>query len=310
MRTALLLLALAGVAAADPALTPKAEPPLPPKVKEIAHGLFEEAAAAAAAGRLDVAIGKYHELDRLAPHPHISFNLAQLYERQDNLVRAIEHYDKYLAAVEPGERAPAAAHVDELRRRPGHVDLQARTRFATVGLWYVDGALVARGAATIDVPPGPHRIDAITELGFHGNRLDVRPGTYDGNRLAADFDERRDGNLIVSSTATDRWGWFYAIDGSDRDDRLGKGVHRNGRYAIDPGTHAIVVRDQICDYRATFEIAANQLTYVYIDRSGFDEKALLKHMVHDSPACGTIRVVRAVVHFDAPLPPHPYRGKP
>ena len=76
MRIALALLLTSTAAFAGPKFEPKREPPLPPKVQEIAHALFDEAAAATAAGKLPVAISKYRELERLSPHPSISFNLA------------------------------------------------------------------------------------------------------------------------------------------------------------------------------------------------------------------------------------------
>ena len=123
------MLALATASAmAEPKLEPKLEPPPPPRVREIAHRLFEEAATAMAAGTLDVAIARYHELDRLAPHPNIAFNLALAYERRGELVDAIKHYDKYLA-VETGD-TKVARHIAGLRATPGQVALEARTKFA------------------------------------------------------------------------------------------------------------------------------------------------------------------------------------
>src|SRR5580765_7255482 len=153
MRAAWLVF-LAATAAADPKLEPKIEPPPPPRVREIAHRLFEEANAAVRDGKLDIAIARYHELDRLAPHPHINYNLALVYEQQGDLVKAIEQYDKYL---DKQTDAKVGKHAADLRATPGEVELEARTTFGVKALWYGDGDLVARDSTTIKVPPGRRR---------------------------------------------------------------------------------------------------------------------------------------------------------
>jgi hypothetical protein len=296
------VLAVSVTAMAEPKLEPKIEPPPPPRVQEIAHRLFEEATAASAKGELDVAIARYHELDRLAPHPNINFNLALVYEKKAELVKAIEQYDKYLA-IETAD-TKIARHVADLRATPGQVELEAHSKFGVKALWYFDGDLVARDTATIDLAPGRHKLDMISELGYRGYQEVIDPGHSKkrGNHISADADDRHDGNLVISSTASDRWGWFYKIDGSDRNDAVGKGVHHNGRYPVTAGKHAITVRDQICEYDTTVTIGRDELVFVYFDRKGFDERTLLKDMKKTNPACGELIVKRSVVKFDAKVP--------
>jgi tetratricopeptide (TPR) repeat protein len=295
-----IILALAtSSAVAEPKLEPKLEPPPPPRVREIAHRLFEEAVAATAEGKLDVAIARYHELDRLAPHPNIAFNLALSYERRGELVDAIKHYDNYLA-IETAD-TKVARHVAGLRATPGQVALEAASKFGVKAVWYFDGDLVAHGTKTLGLRPGRHKLDMISELGYQGFQEVIEPGHSRGrgNRISADADARKDGNLVISNTAADRWGWFYSIDGSDRDDKLGKGVHHNGRYSIAVGKHTITVRDQICEYDTTVVVGRDELVYVYFDRQGFDHRALLDDMKKTNPACGKLIVKRSVVKFDA-----------
>jgi tetratricopeptide (TPR) repeat protein len=288
---------LASAAGADSKVEPKREPPPPPRVQEIAHRLFEEANAAMNEGKLDIAISKYHELDRLAPHPNISFNLALAYERKGDLVEAIEYYDKYLA-VETTDKA-AQKHTDDLRTTPGHVKLEAKSKLGVKAVWFFDGDFVAKGSTTVDLAPGSHRVDMVSELGYRGYPEKIEPGSSRnrGNNIEADADARSDGNLIITHTADDHWGWFYKIDGSDRNDALGKDVHHDGRYVIAPGKHDITVRDSVCDYDTSITVGKDELVLVYFDRKGFDEKALLKNMKRDSPSCGKLGVKRSVVKF-------------
>jgi tetratricopeptide (TPR) repeat protein len=298
-----LFLALATTAAADPKLEPKIEPPPPPRVREIAHRLFEEASAAVREGKLDVAIAKYHDLDRLAPHPSINFNLALVYEQEGELVKAVEQYDKYL---EKQPDAKIGKHVAELRATPGEVELEARTTFGVKSLWYVDGELVARDSTTIKVPPGRRRFDLVSELGYRWDWENVEPGkakrSSRSSRISMDADQRADGTVIISHTPEDRWGWFYKIDGSDRNDALGKDVHHDGRYPMKPGKHDILVRDSVCEYSFAFTLKADELVYLYFDRKGFDERELLKNMKPNAPACGQLAVKHSVVRFDAKIP--------
>ena len=279
---AFVLVMVASQASAD-RLELKKEPEPPPRVREIAHRLFEEATKAVADGNLDVAIARYHQLDELAPHPNVTYNLAVAYERKGNLVKAIEQYDKYLK-VETTD-AKVARHLAALRATPGQVTFKAESKLGVKTLWYLDGDLVARDSETVSLPPGPHRIDMISEVGWESFREDIEPGksTSRGNRITGSPDHRKDGNLIIDNTAADRWGWFYAIDGSDRDDKLGKGVHHRGRYVIDPGTHTLVAKDNVCEYQGTFTVGRDEIVFLFLDRKGFDHKGVLADMAEGQP---------------------------
>jgi tetratricopeptide (TPR) repeat protein len=301
---ACIVLGFGAPALADPKLEPKIEPPPPPRVREIAHRLFDEAVAATTEGKLDVAAAKYYELERLSPHPNITYNLALVLEAQGKLTAAIEAYDKYVAAAPTDARV--AKHLAELRATPGQVKLEARTKYEVKALWYFDGDLVARDTSEVALAAGAHRIDMISELGYSSFREVVEPGhsRNRGNSISADADIRVDGNLVIDRGAGDRYGWFYKIDGSDRDDALGKGVHHSGRYTIAPGKHAIQIRDSTCDYDTTFVVGKDELVFMFFDRDGFDEKALLaeRDRTRTSQWCGKLIVKRNVVKFDAKIP--------
>jgi hypothetical protein len=291
----------ASKAAATPAkLEPKRVPPLPPKVQEIANQLFEAANLASKDNKIDVAIAKYRELQRLAPHPFINFNIAMLLEEQGKYSDAIEQYQAYLPTAVGKEATSLAARIQLLGATPAPVIGVAKSNYKVKSLWLVDGVVVGRDAATFDVSPGSHKIENISELGYWFDRLRTKPGPKGGHRYELSVDERKDGNVILSAEAGDNYGWFYAIDGSDRDDALGKGVHHSGRYTLTPGKHTLLIKDSVCNYPTEIDVKKDQLTYFYFTRVGFDHRALLADMGPSKPACGKIVVKPMVINFDAP----------
>ena len=283
-------------------LEPKHMPPLPPKVEEIANQLFVEASAAAAAGDHDAAIHKYRELQSLASHPHISFNIAMALEAKGDYRNAIQEYQAYLPTAVGGEAVAIATRISQLSATPAPVIAVATTDFKVKSLWFVDGVLRGRDACKFDVAPGRHKIENVSEIGYWSARLLTEPGPNGGKRLRHKVDTRHDGNIIISAPANDNWSWFFAIDGSDRDDVLGKGPHYSGRYNVADGKHQLVAKDAVCQYTLEFTVAKDQLVYFYLLREGYDKKALLKDMGPNKPACGRIVGVPIVIDFDAKVP--------
>ncbi|HEY4241568.1 MAG TPA: hypothetical protein VGM88_17220 [Kofleriaceae bacterium] len=293
-----------------PPLPPKHVPPLPPKVQEIASKMFEEAAALEAAGKIDEALRKYGELQRLSPHPTINFNIALLLESEDKLSDAISNYEEYLKTSDPADpdRGKVQAHLDELRRSPGHVNMKIESHLGLPALIFVDGALRARDSSTFDVAPGKHKFTVLTEIGYQWRWFRVEPGTSRNNDLSEYADSRDDGNVVLESGPNDE-SFFYRIDGSDRDDAIGKGVHHDGRYQLASGKHEIQVRSTGCDYDTTIDVTREPLQMFYFDLEGYDEKAYLKHMGRSVPACGHLTTRKVIVRFDAKLPDQPFKGR-
>jgi hypothetical protein len=283
-------------------LEPKHVPPLPPKVQEIANQLFIEASAAGQAGDYFGAIKKYRELQRIASHPHISFNIAMALEATNDYVGAIKEYQAYLPAAVGAEAAAIATRIDQLSATPALITAVATTNFKVKSLWFVDGVLMGRDACKFDVAPGKHKIENVSELGYWFDRLRTEPGPKGGKRIELNVDDRRDGNIIISAPANDNWGWFFAIDGSDRDDAIGKGVHHSGRYTVAVGKHQLIAKDSVCQYQVDFTVGKDQLVYFHLLREGFDSKALLKDMGPDKPACGRIVGTPIIIDFDAKVP--------
>lgn len=283
-------------------LEPKHVPPLPPKVQEIANQLFTEASAAGQAGDYVVAIKKYRELQRLASHPHISFNIAMALEATGDYVGAIKEYQAYLPAAVGPEAAAIATRIDQLSTTPAVITAVATTNFNVKSLWFVDGVLMGRDACKFEVAPGKHKIENVSELGYWFDRLRTDPGPRGNKRIEHNVDDRKDGNIIISAPANDNWGWFFAIDGSDRDDAVGKGVHHSGRYTVAVGKHQLLAKDSVCQYQLEFTVRKDQVVYFHLLREGFDQKALLKDMGPDKPACGRIVGTPMIIDFDAKVP--------
>lgn len=283
-------------------LEPKHVPPLPAKVQEIANQLFVEASAAANAGDHEAAIRKYRELQRLASHAHISFNIAMALEAKGDYVNAIQEYQAYLPTAVGDEAVAIATRIKQLSATPAPIIAVATTDFKVKSLWFVDGVLRGRDACKFDVAPGQHKIENVSEIGYWSGRLRTEPGPKGGKRIEHNVDRRTDGNIIVSAPANENWGWFFAIDGSDRDDALGKGVHYSGRYSVAVGKHQLIAKDAVCQYSLEFTVGKDQLVYFYVLREGYDKKALLKDMGPDKPACGRIVGVPIVIDFDAKVP--------
>ncbi|MBP9088715.1 MAG: tetratricopeptide repeat protein [Kofleriaceae bacterium] len=285
-----------------PPLEPKPAPQLPPKVQEIANLLFNEASAAANAGNYDVAIKKYRELQGLASHAHISFNIALALEAQGDYVAAIKQLQAYLPTAPRDEAITIAARIAQLSAAPAPITAVATTNFKVKSLWFIDGELKGRDACKFEVAPGRHKIENVSEIGYWSDRLRTAPGPKSGKRLERNVDVRIDGNLIISAPANENWGWRFAIDGSDRDDAFGKGVHHSGRYTVAVGTHRLTAFDTVCQYQVEFTVAKDQLVYFHLLREGYDPNAVLKDMGPDKPACGRIVGRPIVIDFDAKVP--------
>ena len=296
-------------------LEPKHVPPLPPKVQEIANQLFTEASAAGQAGDYITAIKKYRELQRIASHPHISFNIAMALEAKGDYVGAIKEYQAYLPTAVGSEAVAIAARIEQMSATPAPITAVATTMFNVKSLWFVDGVLMGRDACKFEVAPGKHKIENVSELGYWFDRLRTEPGPQGGKRIERNVDDRKDGNIIISAPANDNGGWVFAIDGSDRDDAIGKGVHHSGRYTVAVGKHQLIAKDSVCQYQLEFTVRKDQVVYFHLLREGFDSKALLKDMGPerganertlgagpDKPACGRIVGAPIIIDFDAKVP--------
>ncbi len=281
---------------------PKQVPGLPPKVQEIANQLFREAAAAAAKREYLAAILKYRELQRLADHPNINFNIAMLYEDEGDYEHAIKEYERYLPAASKPELPELTAKLARLANTPAVLIGVATTKYKVKSIWVLDGVLQCRDACKMYPLAGLHRLENISEIGYSSLRLHTKAGPKGSERVELSADVRTDGNLVVSSPVSDNWTWALAIDGSDRDDALGKDVHYSGRYQVAPGKHTLSARDTICRYDLEFTIKKDELLYFGLVREGYDASAVAYDGGPQQPACGRIVSKPVVVNFDAKLP--------
>lgn len=288
---------------------PKQVPGLPPKVQEIASQLFREAAAAAAKHEYLEAVLKYRELQALAHHPNINFNIAMLYEDEGDYDRAIKEYELYLPAASERELPELTAKLAKLANTPAELIGVASTKYNVKSIWILDGVLQCRDACKMYPLAGAHRLENISELGYRTMRVRTKAGPKGATRIEWNVDTRTDGNLVVSSPVSDNWTWALAIDGSDRDDALGKDVHYSGRYQVAPGKHTLSARDTICRYDLEFTIKKDQILYWGLVREGYDETAVAYDGGPTQPACGRIVSKPIAVNFDAKLPaPVPRQG--
>ena len=244
-------LAVAAVARAQPA-------PLPPDVAEAARAAFAEAQAADDRGDLATAIERYRFVQKIAPHPNVTYNLADVLRRKHDVRGAIREYRAYLdAAPDAPDRAKVEKVLAGLAAIKGDVDVTTDAPDAVI---FIDGVRQAGPPPIfLEMAPGAHRFDAITPLSFRSDVEQVEPTGKHVARL--DPPTRVDGNLVVSGT-----GWLdraaLTIDG-------GKDRHRLAeRLLVAPGKRTLTVTYGACTWSKAVVAPAKGVTYVYLTVAG------------------------------------------
>lgn len=258
MRASHLTLAAALAVGAGARAQPAAAPPLPPDVAEAARAAFAEAQAADDRGDLATAIERYRFVQRIAPHPNVTYNLADVLRRKHDVRGAIREYRAYLEdAPDAPDRTKVAKVLAGLEAIKGDVDVTSDAPDAVI---FIDGVRqTAAPPIFLEMAPGAHRFDAVTPLSFRSDVEQVEPTGKHYARLNPPT--RVDGNLVVSGT-----GWLdraeLTIDGG-RDRH-----HLAERLLVAAGKRALTITYDRCAWTKVVAAPAKGVTYVYLTVAG------------------------------------------
>lgn len=253
---ALATCALTATAIAQPAqpAPPPAADALPPRVQAAAKAAFDEARAADAAGDRKRAAERYRYVMKIAPHPNVAYNLADVLRRDHDVRGAAAAYRDYLKhAPTARDRAKVEKQIRTLEATPGEVDVTSNDDTAIV---FIDGVRQARQPPIfLELPPGPHRFDGFTALSFRSLSDDIDFARE--QRVTLTFPPRVDGNLVVSGS-----GWLgrakVAIDGDD-DFRMATMITATA------GERVVEVIHDGCRFAKTVDVPADDILYVYVE---------------------------------------------
>jgi hypothetical protein len=244
-------LAVGALAHAQPA-------PLPAAAAEAARAAFAEAQAADDRGDLATAIERYRFVQKIAPHPNVTYNLADVLRRKHDVRGAIREYRAYLeAAPAAPDRVKVEKVLAGLEAIKGDVDVTSDAPDAVI---FIDGVRQAGPPPIfLEMAPGAHRFDAITPLSFRSDVELVEPTGKHVARLAPPT--RVDGNLVVSGT-----GW---LDRADLTVDGGKDRHRlAARLPVAPGKRTLTITFGACAWSKAVVAPAKGVTYVYLTVAG------------------------------------------
>ncbi len=237
---------VAAAAADDPAK-------LPPRVEEAARAAFIEAQTADQAGDLELAIERYRYTQSIAPHPNVTYNLADVLRRKGDVHGAVREYRAYRKALPD---APDAAKVDKvlgaLEATPGSIEVDSRAKDA---IFYVDGVRVGPPPVAMELAPGEHRVEAVTPLSYRSTLHTVTFARRSSFNVTPP--PRVDGNLIISGSPNLKR-TRVQIDGKD-DARVGDLV------AVAPGKRKLEVIQGDCRWDRTVDPPHGDILYVYFD---------------------------------------------
>lgn len=227
---------------------------LPPRVEEAARTAFVEAQTADQAGDLDTAIERYRYVQKLAPHPNVLFNLADVLRRKGDVRNAAREYRAYLKALPD---APDAAKVEKvlasLEATPGTIEVDSR---GTDAVMFVDGERLGPPPITVTLAPGPHRFEAITPLSYRSMVHDVAFAQQ--TSFSVTPPARMDGNLVISGSGN-LGRARVDIDGKERAARVGDLIE------IAAGKHKLEVVQDGCRWDKTVAPPNLDILYVYFD---------------------------------------------
>lgn len=276
----LLLVIAVTAAAAD-------EPPekLPPRVEEAARAAFIEAQTADQAGDLDKAIERYRYAQSIAPHPNVTYNLADVLRRKGDVRGAAREYRTYRKALPD---APDGKKVDKLiatlEATPGTIEVDSR---ATDIVLYVDGVKQGPPPLTLTLSPGPHRFEGVTPISYRSLVHDVDFGRK--TSFSVTPPPRVDGNLIISGSgnlARTR----VEIDGQNT------GAHVGDLVAVEPGKHTLEVVQGDCRWSRAVDPPHGDILHVYFDVAAVKPPA----RPPAKPVCGKAKIKVSRINFASP----------
>lgn len=129
--------------------------------KEQAREHFARGAQLYEEGRYAEALAEFEEVNRLAPHPAVFFNLAHCHEKLGELAAALRSYQEYLR-LEPGapDREAVREAISALERHLADAGVQQLLVFsepAGADVW-VDGTPRGKTPFSAELAPGPHAL--------------------------------------------------------------------------------------------------------------------------------------------------------
>lgn len=155
----------------------------------VARNLYREGKELTAAGKLSLALAKYHAAYDTLPTPTLLWPIAELSLQLDQPLEGLDALNRYRqtmtpALMEPGQQLADAERLERrLRERLGRVRLVG----GSGTLVALDGKELGVGPIgdTLPVNPGSHRVDSTTEHGTHTLMVEVAAGQELAVNLAA-----------------------------------------------------------------------------------------------------------------------------
>ena len=157
--------------------------------ESVARNLYREAKELTAAGKLSLALTKYHAAYDTLPTPTLLWPIAELSLQLDQPLEGLTALNRYRQELTPAQMEPGQqlADVERLEKR-------LRERLGRMHLIGGSGTLVALDGRelgvgpisdTLPVNPGSHRVDSTTEHGTHTMMVEVAAGQELAVNLAA-----------------------------------------------------------------------------------------------------------------------------
>ena len=170
-----------------------------------ARNLYREAKELTAAGKLSLALAKYHAAYEILPTPTLLWPIAELSLQLDQPLAGLDALNRYRqtmtpALMEPGQQLADADRLERrLRERLGRVRLVG----GSGTLVSLDGKELGVGPIgdTLPVNPGSHRVDSTTEHGTHTLMVEVAAGQELAVNLAAPGSSATTESQPTASTA-------------------------------------------------------------------------------------------------------------
>lgn len=282
----LFLCVLTAIAAAQPADDPAK---LPPRVEDAARAAFIEAQAADQAGDLDKAIERYRYTQSIAPHPNVTYNLADVLRRKRDVRGAAREYHAYLKAMpDAPDRVKVEKMLAALEATPGSIEVDSRDK--TVIL-YVDGVRKGAPPLAMELPPGEHRVEGVTPISYRSLLHGVDYARK--SSFSVTPPPRVDGNLIISGSANLKR-TRVQIDGQDAA-RVGDLV------VVEPGKRKVEVIQGDCRWDRTVDPPHGDILYVYFDVAAPKPVKPVKVVAGakppPKPACGKAKITVERIKF-------------